>query len=65
MTQWVEHVPFKIKTHIWEGKFIELHYSFANAKKEIEEVDKDDFKLIKGKIGMEKRSSVVLKFVHK
>ncbi|CAG2209616.1 unnamed protein product [Mytilus edulis] len=33
-----EHVPFKIKEKIWEGKFIELH-SLLRTQKEMEEVD--------------------------
>ncbi|CAG2232005.1 unnamed protein product [Mytilus edulis] len=53
-----EHVPFKIKEKIWEGKFIELH-SLLRTQKEMEEVDEGDLKLKRGKICIEKRSSGV------
>ncbi|CAG2205563.1 unnamed protein product [Mytilus edulis] len=53
-----EHVSFKIKEKIWEGKFIELH-SLLRTQKEMEEVDEGDLKLKRGKICIEKRSSGV------
>ncbi|VDI79151.1 Hypothetical predicted protein [Mytilus galloprovincialis] len=53
-----EHVPFKIKEKIWEGKFEELH-SLLRTQKEMEEVDEGDLKLKRGKICIEKRSSGV------
>ncbi|CAG2219169.1 unnamed protein product [Mytilus edulis] len=53
-----EHVPFKIKEKIWEGKFIELH-SLLRTQKAMEEVDEGDLKLKRGKICIEKRSSSV------
>ncbi|VDH89154.1 Hypothetical predicted protein [Mytilus galloprovincialis] len=43
-----EHVPFKIKEKIWEGKFIELH-SLLRTQKAMEEVDEGDLKLKRGK----------------
>ena len=52
-----EHVSFKIKEKIWEGKFIELH-SLLRTQKEMEEVDEGDLKLKRGKICIEKRSFI-------
>ncbi|CAC5363147.1 unnamed protein product [Mytilus coruscus] len=53
-----EHVPFKVKEKILEGKFIELHY-LLRTQKEMEEVDEGILKLKRGKICIEKRSSGV------
>ncbi|XP_052103110.1 uncharacterized protein LOC127736584 [Mytilus californianus] len=55
-----EHVPFKIKEKIWEGKFIELHY-LLRTQKEMEETPSDGItgELKRGKICIEKRSSGV------
>ncbi|CAG2187288.1 unnamed protein product [Mytilus edulis] len=58
-----EHVPFKIKEKIWEGKFIELH-SLLRTQKAMEEVDEGDLKLKRGKICIEKKIVECL-FVHK
>ncbi|VDI22162.1 Hypothetical predicted protein [Mytilus galloprovincialis] len=53
-----EHVPFKIKEQIWEGKFIELH-SLLRTQKAMEEVDEGDLKLKRGNVCIEKISSSV------